>query len=154
MNARSFALVCVFFALLTFLTIRTGSATVVTFDDLHETASGSFIANSYQGLVWSNFLALNGILRPTVFPVTNGLYFGVESASNIVINGGPGYGAEIDSPGTNLDFLSAYLTGGINSNLNIEIQGFSGTTILYDTTVVVSATNSTLFTFNYLNINR
>jgi hypothetical protein len=38
------------------------------------------------------------------------------------------------------------------SNLNIEVQGFSGTNLLYDQTVVASATNPTLFTFNYLDI--
>jgi len=38
--------------------------------------------------------------------------------------------------------------------LNIEVQGFIGVTSLYDTTVVVSATSPTLFTFNFLNIDR
>jgi hypothetical protein len=54
----------------------------------------------------------------------------------------------------NFNFLSAYLTGAWKSNLNIEVQGFSGTNLLYDTTVVASATTPTLFTFNYTNIDR
>jgi hypothetical protein len=62
--------------------------------------------------------------------------------------------AEIDSPGTNFNFLSTYLTGAWNSNLNIQVQGFSGATMLFNTTVVASATSPTLFTFNYLNIDR
>jgi hypothetical protein len=74
------------------------------------------------------------------------------SISNVAVNafGDP---AEIDSS-TNFNFLSAYLTGAWNSNLNIQVQGFSGGAMLYDTTVVASATNPTLFTFNYLNIDR
>jgi hypothetical protein len=73
--------------------------------------------------------------------------------SNVAYNafGNP---AEIDSPGTNFSFLSAYLTGAWNSNLNIEVEGFNGAAEIYDTNVVASATNPTLFTFNYLNINR
>ena len=82
---------------------------------------------------------------------TNGYYYGMVSAPNVAFNdwGGP---AEIDSPGTNFNFLSAYLTGAWNDNLNIEVQGFNGTNLLYDQTVVASATNPTLFAFNYLDI--
>ncbi len=75
------------------------------------------------------------------------------SPSNVAFNGG-GTPAEIDWPGTNFDFLSAYLTGAWNSNLNVEVQGFRGTNLVYDETKVVSATNATLFTFNYLDIDR
>jgi hypothetical protein len=66
-------------------------------------------------------------------------------------NGNP---AEIDARGTNFSFLSTYLTGAWSSNLNIEVQGFRGGSLLYDETVVASATNPTLFTFNYLNVDR
>ena len=105
--------------------------------------------------MWSNFLALNGVLFPTVLShSTNGFYYGVVSGSNIAVNGGAGGPAEIDSTGTNFDFLSAYLTGEWYSNLNIEVQGFRGGTLVYDQPVLASATNSTLFTFNYLNIDR
>src|SRR5436190_1822313 len=83
-------------------------AAVVTFDNRSETGSGSFITTSYQGLVWSNFLALNGVLFPTVLShTTNGFYYGVVSVSNIAVNGGAGGPAEINSPGTNFNFLSA-----------------------------------------------
>ena len=34
------------------------------------------------------------------------------------------------------------------------MQGFSGANLLYDQTVVASATNPTLFAFNYLDIDR
>ena len=38
--------------------------------------------------------------------------------------------------------------------MNILVQGFSGATALYSTTVVASATSPTLFSFNYLNVDR
>jgi hypothetical protein len=84
---------------------------------------------------------------------TNGLYYGMASASNVAVNG-IGSPAEIDSPGTNFNFLNAYLTGEYNSNLIIQVQGFSDASLLYATTVVANATSPTLFTFDYLNIDR
>jgi hypothetical protein len=153
MNAKSILRLLVCLTLLPFSTLSTCSASVITFDDLSETGSGSFIPNGYQGLVWNNFYALNAILFPTVFPThpSNGYYFGMVSVSNVAWTYNPG---EIDSPGTSFNFLSAYLTGAWNSNLNIEVKGFRSGALLYDTTVVASATNPTLFTFNYLDIDR
>jgi hypothetical protein len=143
-----------------FTSISAYSQIVVTFDDLNETGSGSFLANGYSGLNWSNISCNNAILETGILahiggsPITsNGLtgsYYGMVSPSNVA-----GLAiSEIESPGSNFNFLSAYLTGFLNSNLNIEVQGFSGTTLLYDKTVVAGATNPTLFTFNFLNINR
>ena len=144
---------------LVFPAVSTRSQTVVTFDDLHETGSGSYITASYQGLVWSNFAVNNAILftnQPGKQYTTNGLtgdYYGMVSASNVAVNG-IGSPAEIDSSGTNFNFLSVYLTGLFNSNLNIEVQGFSGGNLLYDQIVIASATVPTLFTFGYTNIDR
>lgn len=154
-RVRSVLLPTTLVLLMSFPMICPCAATVVTFDDLHETASGSFIASPYQGLVWSNFASLNAVLSPTLYG-TDGAYYGMVSASNVTVNGsflGSDY-AEIDSSGTKFNFLSVYLTGEQRSNLNIEVQGFSGTNLLYDQTVVASATNPTLFPFNYLNIDR
>jgi hypothetical protein len=96
---------------------------------------------------------VNGILNPTTYPsLTDGYYYGVVSASNAAFNG-LGQPAEIDSA-TNFDFLSVYLTGAWHSNLSIEVQGFRSGTLLYDTTAVASATSPSLFTFDYLNIDR
>jgi hypothetical protein len=151
MRVKPFPIAFALFTLLAVLLTSQGLAGVVTFDDLHETASASFIANGYQGLVWSNFDAMNAVLNPTIYPfITNGFYYGMVSASNVVVADI----AEIDSGGTNFDFSSAYLTGAWNSNLNIEVQGFRGGTLLYDQTVVASATNPTLFSFNYLDVDR
>jgi hypothetical protein len=141
-----------FCTLVIFSAIRPCRAALVTFDDLQETGSGSYLTAPYQGLVWSNFAAYNAILSPSVFG-TNGYYYGVVSLSNAAVNG-IGNPAEINSMGTNFNFLSIYFTGTYNSNLSIEVKGFNGGNLLYDQTVVASATNPTLFTFNYLNVDR
>jgi len=140
-------------ATLAFSIIPMCRATVVTFDDIPKnTGTASFLQSDYQGLVWSNFGIVNAVLYTSLHGVS-GTYYGMVSASNVAFNalGSP---AEIDSTGTNFNFLSAYLTGAWNSNLNIEVQGFSGGDLLYSTTVVASATSPTLFTFNYQNIDR
>lgn len=146
-------LLCACLCLFASSTSFTLAATVITFDDLNESGRGSYIVSPYEGLSWSNFGCLNGILDPTTYPLlTDGYYYGVVSASNVALNvlGNP---AEIDSA-TSFDFLSAYLTGAWHSNLNIEVQGFRSGISVYDTTVVASATSPTLFTFDYLNIDR
>jgi hypothetical protein len=160
MKSAPFRFFAAFVALLCFAIVSPCRATLVTFDDLSETGSGSFLANGYQGLNWSYWGVNNAILFTNVLPhlfagaPSNGLsgnYYGMVSASNVTFNAS-GLPVDIDSP-SNFNFQSAYLTGEWNSNLNIEVQGFNGSTMLYDTTVVVSATSPTLFTFDYLNIN-
>jgi len=139
-------------SLLFFLAPSARSQTVITFDDIPSPPGGAFITNNYQGLSWSNFATLNAILQTNLNGVS-GYGYGMVSPSNVAFNA-DGYPAEIDSPGTNFNFLSAYFAGAWNSNLNIEIQGFRGANLIYDETVVASATNPTLFTFNYLDIDR
>jgi hypothetical protein len=152
MRARQLILRFAFLALLGLSAVSARSQTVITFDDLSETATGSFIANGYQGLSWSNMWCINAALNPTIYPFhTNGFYYGMVSASNVAGTIGQ---VEMDSPGTNFNFLSVYLTGAWNSNLNIEVQGFRGTALLYDQTVMASATNATLFAFYYSDIDR
>jgi hypothetical protein len=156
MKLRLYLVPAVCFGLLVFSAGSSRSQTVITFDDIPlNTGTSEFLANNYQGLMWSGFAIGNGILSPSVAPfhITNGYYYGVVSSSNVAVVAFAG-SSEIDSPGTNFNFLSAYFTGGWNSNLNIEVQGFNGANLLYDTTVVASATNPTLFTFNYSDINR
>jgi hypothetical protein len=154
MKARLLTVPLVCFTVLTFSAVSARSQTVITFDGPPlNIGTGGYIPNGYQGLSWSNFGWVNGILAPTVYPsLTDGFYYGVVSGSNVAINilGQP---AEIDSA-TDFNFLSVYLTGAWHSNLNIEVQGYGIGGLLYDTTVVASATSPTLFTFDYLNIDR
>jgi hypothetical protein len=159
MKRRLFLWLLSILTLLIFWVSSTRSQTVITFDDVPSSILSNgvpnyfgTIANTYQGFNWANFYALNAPLESKMFG-TNGYYYGMVTASNVAVNGG-GTAAEIDSTGTNFSFLSAYLTGAWNSNLNIEVQGFSGATMLYDTTVVANASSPTLFTFNYLGVDR
>jgi hypothetical protein len=159
MKVRRFIPPVVLLTLLIFTTTSAWSQIVITFDDLNETGSGSFLANGYSGLNWSNVGCNNAILETGIFArligtgLSNGLtgnYYGMVSPSNV----GDLATSEIESPGTNFNFLSAYLTGFLNSNLNIEVQGYRETNLVYDQTVVASATNATLFTFNFLDVDR
>jgi hypothetical protein len=154
MKSRLFLRPIVCLTVLFFVAARPSWGTIVTFDDLSETGTGSFVPTGYQGLIWSNFWCFNAILATNRNEVgVSGTYYGMVSASNVAYNpfAAP---VEVDSPSTNFSFLSAYMTGAWNSNLNIEIQGFRSGTLVYDTTVVAGATNPTLFTFNYLNVDR
>jgi hypothetical protein len=134
--------------------VSPGRATIINFDDFLDTQAGggTLITNAYQGLVWSNFAVANAVLL-TANSGLSGAYYGMLSPSNVAINA-HGDPAEIDTGGTNFDFVSAYLTGVWRSNLNVEVQGFRSGTLLYDQTVLVSATNPTFFAFNYLNLDR
>jgi hypothetical protein len=146
---RSFAV----FILPALWTASAFSQTVITFDDISTPSIFASIPNGYQGLNWStNFSTLNAFSF-TGGSALNGYYYGMVSSSNVAYNGSASP-AEIDAQGTNFDFLSAYLTGAWNSNLNIEVEGFRSGGLLYDTTVVVGATSPTLFTLDYLNIDR
>jgi len=142
-------------SLLVFSAFSARSQTVVTFDDLSQTSTGlvyATIPNGYQGLTWSNMWVVNAVLLAATSG-SNGYYYGMVSASNVAFNAG-GNPAEIDSPGTNFDFLGAYFTGAWNNNLSIEVQGYSDTNLIYDETLVASATNPTLLTLDYLDIDR
>ena len=135
-------------SLLVFPAVSARSQTVVTFDDLSDNASGAWFTSPYYGLNWINILHENSILSTSLVGLT-GNYYGMVSPSNTAALFP---GSEITTSGTNFNFLSANLTGVWNSNLNIEVEGFNGAKEIYDTIVAASATNPTLFTFNYLNI--
>ena len=161
MKMRAFPLPAVCLALVTSSLISTCWAGVLTFDDIltdYSTSNGivhgtlAVITNGYQGFNWVNFYIADGPATASKYG-TDGYYYGMVTASNVAFNRG-GTPAEIDSLDANFNFLSAYLTGAWNSNLNIQVQGFSGTNLLYDQTVVASATSPTLFTFDYMDIDR
>jgi hypothetical protein len=152
MKAMSCVILLETFAALILSGKASRSQTLVTFDNLVDNGGGTPITNAYQGLSWSNFDVLNSILLTQYTGDVVGYYYGMVSPSNIVYDpfGSPAY---FDSP-SNFNFLSAYLTGAWNSNLNIQVEGFNGTNLMYNQTVVASATNATLFTFNYTGVNR
>ncbi len=152
MKLRLFLVPAVCLSLLVFSAVPARSQTVITFDDIvvpiH--SGDTNIPDGYHGLDWTNFHVLS---PPNFGDTSDGYYYGMVSPPNVAFNGA-GNPAEIDAAGTNFNFLSAYLTGAWNSNLNVEVQGFNGTNLVYDETKVVSVTNATLFTFDYLDIDR
>jgi hypothetical protein len=150
MKLRSFLIPAACLHLLVFCAVSSRSQTVVTFDDISNVGNSAVITNGYQGLNWTNFWVLNAFTQTSTYGLS-GYYYGMVTASNVAYDGF-GNPAEIDSPGTNFDFLGAHFTGAWNSNLNIEVQGFRGTNLVYDETKVVSATSPTLCTFDYLDI--
>jgi hypothetical protein len=125
---------------------------LLTFDDLPTTPPGpgqagvGIIPNGYGGLDWNNFGVINGSQVETTY----GYYDGVVSPPNVAFNeyGNP---ASITSPGETFDLGSADLTAALNLStpLNIEVQGFAGSAMLYDNTYTVDNTGPTLIDFNY-----
>ena len=156
MKIRLFRLPLVSLTALMLSAAPTRSQILVTFDDFdlsHSHAYSTNIPNGYQGLNWTNFGVVNPVLMSNALTYSVGYGYGMISPSNVAYNafGSP---AEIDARGTNFDFLSAYLTAAWNSNLNIEVEGFRDTNLVYDQTKIVSPFGPTLFTFNYLDIDR
>jgi len=156
MKIRLFRLPLVSLTALMLSAAPTRSQILVTFDDFdlsHSHAYSTNIPNGYQGLNWTNFGVVNPVLMSNALTYSVGYGYGMISPSNVAYNafGNP---AEIDARGTNFDFLSAYLTAAWNSNLNIEVEGFRDTNLVYDQTKIVSPFGPTLFTFNYLDIDR
>ena len=51
------------------------------------------------------------------------------------------------------NLYSAFLTAAWNDNLQLEVQGYTGTTLVYDNTYILSAVNPTLIEFDYFDVN-
>ncbi|MFQ4134837.1 PTPA-CTERM sorting domain-containing protein [Nodosilinea sp. PGN35] len=120
-------------------------ALTLTFDDLPGDLSP--ISSGYGGLNWENFWNISGDTIPF-----SGYENGTFSSPNVAFNafGDP---AEITS-GSSFTFTSAYLAGAWNNSLNILIEGFQGLNPLFSQNVVVDSTAPTLFTFNWIGVDR
>lgn len=127
------------------------SAAVIGFDDLPSNPLEKPIANGYAGLNWDNFSYLNAV---SFFDPNSGYTHGVVSTPNVAFNlqGTP---ADISSA-TPFTFNGAYLIGAWNDGLQVEVQGFQGTTLVDDMTVTAApvAGPSKFFTFNFSNVTR
>jgi hypothetical protein len=131
-------------------TVQVGLPTL-TFDDLHYVASNSYshlMPPGYGGLFWSNFYFLNAITYPSI---PNGYRVCAVSSPNVIRNGGNAEAASIISP-TPFDLLSAALTAAWDDNLIVEVRGYVGSTLAYDTTNTLSATSPTIVQFNYFGV--
>jgi hypothetical protein len=115
----------------------------LTFDDL-----GNFVnvPNGYGGLNWNYFQTLDAV-NYTLNP--SGYEAGMVSASNVLWNTSSPASITNANP---FNLYSAYLTAAWNDNLQVEVQGYSSGTLIYDNTYTLSATNRMLINFNYLDV--
>lgn len=120
-------------------------ALVLNFDDISTETTG-WIPEGYGGLHWYDFLYIkDGDLN-------SGYYTGLVSGEYVAYNsfGIPASFSD-DQP---FLFNGAYLTAAWSNGLNIDVDGYSGTTKLFHETVVVDTTGPTWFTFNYQGVDK
>jgi hypothetical protein len=103
------------------------------------------ITNGYNGFDWNNFGVIDGLTS-----TGSGYNAGIISPNNLCFN-------EYANPASfsseeQFDFYSAYLTAGWNDGLQVEVQGYDGSSLVYDNTYSISSTTPTLITFNYLGV--
>jgi len=130
------------------------SATLLTFDGLPSGGPlDTFfppVPNGYGGLDWNGVSTING----KEFSPGPGYYNGVVSPDNVAFNpyGNP---ASIGISAGTFNLYSAYLTYALNlqTPLDIQVEGFLGSTLLYSNTYVVNSSAPTLVNFNYLGVN-
>lgn len=123
---------------------QSATAITITFDDIASNEVGT-IADGYSGLNWDNF----GYSDDN-FEIGSGYNNGVVSGHYTAFNE---YGDPASVSSSSLfDFNSAYLTSAWNTGLNVTIEGWFGSSLLYTDTVVVDTTGSTLFNFDFIGI--
>lgn len=127
-------------------TVAPAQAIVLTFDDLPSTFDP--IPNGYGGLNWDKFYYLDS----SNYVIPSGYFNGTVSPNNVAYNAFANP-ARVRSPRGTFDFEGAYLTGAWNNGLNITVDGYHNSTLLYSQTVTVDTTSPTWFTFNYDGIN-
>ena len=125
------------------LTVLTGIQELITFDDLPYRILP--VPADYANLTWSNFYYLNGEVTRL-----SGYSAGVVSLPKVAYNNG-GTPASI-SASSPFVLFSADLTAAVNDNLQVEAQGYVGSTLTYDHTYTLSATTPTLIPFNYAGV--
>jgi hypothetical protein len=123
------------------LIVETGSLGLITFDSL--TGTELPVPAGYSNFTWNNFYYLDSL----TYGVASGYEAGVVSDPNIAYNG---YGTNATmTSAAPFTLVSAYLTAAWLDNLQLEVQGYNGGSLIYDTTYTLSATTPTLLTFNY-----
>jgi len=122
------------------------AALVITFDDV---PNGTAL-NSYQGFNWNNFYIFDTRTLPYSYTLVSGYTHAAISQPNIAYNGG-GTPASF-SAATTFNLTSASITAGWRNGLNVEVQGWNGSTELYDNNYTVNTAGPSLINFNYLGI--
>jgi uncharacterized repeat protein (TIGR03803 family) len=125
------------------LTVLTGEQELITFDDLPYRFLP--VPEGYSNLNWSNFYYLNGVVSRA-----SGYFAGMTSVPKVAYNGNSSPAAI--SAAAPFVLFSANLTAAWNDNLQLEVQGYNGSALIYDNTYTLSASSPTLISFNYLGV--
>ena len=155
------------------LTVLIGASKLLTFDEFNLQSDDLFpITNGYQGLNFSNFNIVNAVLFTNLPPPTPPNWLGNAAGSSKSKSAGlttnSGYQAGLISPSNvafddfgnpasislpvPFDLLSAWLTAAWSDNLQLEVKGYAGGNLLYDSTYFLSPTAPTNIVFNYLGV--
>jgi hypothetical protein len=123
------------------------AANVLNFDDITNLDIANInVPNGYGELDWSGFKVI-----PKDYWPNSGFDNGTVSGNYVAYNS---FARSVSVYNGEFDFVGAYLTAAWNNDLNINIQGFSGVTLLYSTTVVVGPWGPAWFNFNYCGIDK
>jgi hypothetical protein len=123
------------------LTVVTSVVDLITFDDLQGTSLA--VPMAYHGLTWGNVFYLNAVQ----YTNASGYYASMMSPSNVAYNA---YGTNASlSQASPFTLLSAYVTAAWRDNLQLQVLGYNGGTLLYSNTYVLNATGPTLIDFGY-----
>jgi len=144
-ESRLLGAVCACLAILSF---GKAQAAVLTFDDLTPTTSINVIPNGYGGLDWNLMPYVNAPIAAPLSGYNNGIVSGdyVAFSENNTLH-------TITSSST-FDFNGAYLTGAWRDGLNINIKGYDGVTLLYDTTVLANSDAPTWYLLDYIGVDK
>jgi hypothetical protein len=137
-----------FLALLLAFWSMAASAQVITFDDLTDYGSGSWISNGYAGLNWDNF----GVLNAPAYSTNSGYQNGVVSGTNVAFNSGGNQA--ITSSGSTFTFESAYFAAAWNDGLAVLVQGYNGASLIDSISFLVNTSGPLLQTFNWNGIDK
>ncbi len=122
----------------------------ITFDNLSSGMGGVGMPDGYAGLRWNNFGVYCGSCRP----VTEGYRVGTVSPTNVAFNffGDP---ASISST-NKFNLHSAFLTAAWNLDLALQVQveGFLGTTQLYSNTYTLRRDAPSFVRFDYVGVDQ
>jgi hypothetical protein len=118
---------------------------ILSFDDLSAGSSYGVIPNGYGGLQWLGFGVIAG--------AGSAYEMGMVSTPNVAFNYDE-FDRTADISSSNpFSLNSAYLTGYLNA-FQIEVQGFMGTSLVYDNTYVVGPNTPTFVNFNNSSVNK
>ncbi|MFC1868194.1 PKD domain-containing protein [Thermodesulfobacteriota bacterium] len=146
MKKRIFIFLCTILLFYGFTGLAVAETIVLGFDDIPTATAGMPVPEGYGALNWDKmYLA----------PASHGYHIahGVVSPSYAVYTAGPNYPGIVTTPTGTFDFISAYLSGMWGSNIQIVVNGYLGSDLIYNTIVSLPYL-PTKFTFNYEGIDK